>query len=220
MGSCSTSESSDDIITLVCLRLIMNALCTHVYVSDTHNPLAVGLHRLALYWHWQYSQCIHFDHKVPYTGGRPDRRRDARMQESHIGLIWPIATNAAIGRGLLASRLVHMKTKEAGTRRRNSSSPVGPSRIAASLGDQDTPYRQLHIPPNMVKQPYHALAWGYSAQGTGMRNATNLVNCVPLPSRTSPAIYTVTLTPTASEANIVDGACQCGLCLSVARPTV
>lgn len=59
------------------------------------------------------------------------------MQESHIGLIWPIATNAAIGRGLLASRLVHMKTKEAGTRRRNSSSPVGPSRIAASfVGDQ------------------------------------------------------------------------------------
>lgn len=48
MGSCSTSESSDDIITLVCLRFIMNALCTHVYVSDTHNPLTVGFHRLAL----------------------------------------------------------------------------------------------------------------------------------------------------------------------------
>ncbi|KAM5542408.1 hypothetical protein V8D89_003867 [Ganoderma adspersum] len=46
IGSCSTSESSDDIITLVWLWLIMNALCTHVHVSHTHNPL--GLHRLAL----------------------------------------------------------------------------------------------------------------------------------------------------------------------------
>ena len=93
------------------------------------------------------------------------------MQESHIGLIWPIATNAAIGRGLLASRLVHMKTKEAGTRRRNSSSPVGPSRIAASFVRRsirvyvlDT-YRQIHIPPNMVKQRYYrALATSVPVQ--------------------------------------------------------
>ena len=92
-------------------------------------------------------------------GFRCTLARGVRMQESHIGLIWPVATNAARGPDLLASRLrlVHTKTKEAGTRRRNSSSPEGASRIAASFGDQHT-YRQIPIPPNMVKQSYPVLA--------------------------------------------------------------
>ena len=101
------------------------------------------------------------------------------MQESHIGLIWPVAANAATGRGLLASRLVHMKTKEAGTRRRNSSSPEGASWIAASLGDQYT-YRQIPIPPNMVKQSYHVstgeCSIGLFGKGPGYAASTINVN--------------------------------------------